>query len=65
MLDPMTGQLSRQQTRDLAESALPGAPVWADTRPASSRPVRRLAALALHRLADRLEAAPRLSANTR
>ena len=65
MLDPMAGQLGRQQTRDIAHSALPNAPVRADTRPASTGPVRRLAALALHRLADRLEPAPRLSANTR
>jgi hypothetical protein len=63
MLDPMAGQLGVQQSRDVAHSALPGAPVQADTRPASTGRVRRLAALALHRLADRIEPAPRLSAN--
>ena len=64
MLDPMVGQLGVQQTCDLAHSALPGAPVREDTRPASTGPVRRIAALALHRLADRLEPAPRLSAQS-
>ena len=65
MLDPLAGQLGVQQTRDLAHSARPGATVQADTRPVSTGLVRRIAALALHRLADRLEPAPRLSANTR
>ena len=67
MLDPLAGQLGVQQTRDLAHSALPGpgATVQADTRPVSTGRVRRVAALALHRLADRLEPAPRLSANVR
>jgi hypothetical protein len=65
MLDPMAGQLGTQQARDLAHSALPGAPVQADPRPTATGPVRRLAALALHRLANRLEPAPRLSTNTR
>jgi hypothetical protein len=65
MLDPLAGQLGVQQTRDLAHSALPGATVQADTRPASTGRVRRIAAFALHRLADRLEPAPRLSANVR
>jgi len=65
MLDPLAGQLGVQQTRDLAHSALPGATVQADTRPVSTGRARRIAALALHRLADRLEPARRLSANTR
>ena len=65
MLDPMASQFGVQQTRDLAHSARPGAPVQADTRPGSTGQLRRIAALALHRLADRLEPAPRLSANTR
>jgi len=65
MLDPLAGQLGVQQTRDLAHSARPGATVQADTRPVSTGRVRRIAALALQRLADHLEPAPGLSANTR
>ena len=65
MLDPLAGQLGVQQTRDLAHSARPGATVQAETRPVSTGRVRRIAALALHRLGDRLEPAPRPSANVR
>ena len=65
MLDPLAGQLGVQQTRDLAHSARPGATVQADTRPVSTGRVRRIAALALHRLGDRLEPTPRPSANVR
>jgi len=65
MLDPLAGQLGVQQTRDPAQPARPGATVHADTLPVSTGRVRRIAAVALHRLADRLEPAPRLSANTR
>ena len=65
MLDPMAGQSSVQQAHSLAHSALPGAPVEAEPQRVATGPVRRIAALALHRLADRLEPAPRLSANAR
>lgn len=61
MFDPITGQLAVQQTRDLARSALPGAAVQRDPEPIRPRRARRVAALALHWLADRLEPAPRLS----
>ena len=65
MLDPMAGQSSVQQAHGLAHSALPDAPVEAEQQPTSTGPVRRIVALALHRLADRLEPAPRLSASAR
>jgi hypothetical protein len=61
MFDPITGQLAVLQTRDLARSALPGAAVQPDAEPVRPRRLRRTAAFALHRLADRLEPAPRLS----
>lgn len=61
MLDPITGRLAVQQTRDLARSALPGAAVQPDPETVRPRRVRRIAAFALHWLADRLEPAPRLS----
>lgn len=61
MSDLIAGQLAVQQTRDLARSALPGAAVQPDPEPIRPRRLRRITALALHRLADRLEAAPRLS----
>lgn len=64
MSDPMVGLLAVQETSNLAQSALPHAPVQPDPQPVASRRMRRLAALALHRLADRLEPAPRLSADT-
>ncbi len=64
MSDQMAGLLAVQQTRDLAHSALPDAPVQPDRQPVASGRMRRIAALALHRLADRLEPAPRLSADT-
>ena len=57
MLDPIAGQLAVQQTRDLARSALPGAAVHPEPEPIRPRRVRRIAAFALHRLADRLEPA--------
>jgi hypothetical protein len=65
MLDPIAGRLAVLQTRDLAHSALPDAPVRPDPEPAAARPLRRRAAVALRRLADRLEPAPRLAARTR
>ena len=65
MLDPITGTLAVQQTRDLARSALPGVPVHPDPEAVAARRLRRHAALALHWLADRLEPAPRLSAESR
>jgi hypothetical protein len=64
MLEPIAGNLATRHTRDLATSALPDAPVIPDPRPIPRRPVRRIAALALHRLADRLDPAPRLSVDT-
>jgi hypothetical protein len=64
MLDPITGLLLVQQTRDLAHSALPDAPVRPDPEPARTRRLRRRAALTLYWLADRIEPAPRVSAGT-
>jgi hypothetical protein len=60
-VDPITGQLAVQQTRGLARSAVPEAAVQPDAEPIRPRRLRRIAALTLHRLADRLETAPRLS----
>ncbi|HZC71695.1 MAG TPA: hypothetical protein VE442_13455 [Jatrophihabitans sp.] len=65
MSDFITGNLAIQQTRDLALSALPGAAVVPDLEPIRPRRLRRIAALALRRLADRLEPAPRLSTESR
>ena len=65
MLDPIAGQLALQQTRDLAHSARPDAPVRDDLAATTDRPLRRRAAVALHRLADRLEPIPTVSAGTR
>jgi hypothetical protein len=62
MFAPVAGQLVVQHTRDLARSALPEAAVQPDPEPIRPRRVRRIVAFALHRLADRLEPAPRLSA---
>jgi hypothetical protein len=61
MFDLIAGQLAVHQTRDLARSALPGAAVQPDPELIRPRRVRRIAALALHRLADRLEPAPKVS----
>lgn len=61
MFDLVTGHLAVQHTRDLARSALPGAPIRPDVKPIRPRRLRRRAAFALHRLADRVEPAPRLS----
>lgn len=65
MLDPIAGQLAAQQTRDLAHSARPGAPVRDDLTTTTDQPLRRRVAVALHRLADRLEPIPTVSAGTR
>jgi hypothetical protein len=65
VLDLIGGRLAVQQTRDLAHSALPDAPVRRDPEPVAVRPLRRGAAVALRRLADRLEPAPTLSTSTR
>jgi hypothetical protein len=65
MLDPIAGQLALRQTRDLVHSARPHAPVRDDLTAARDRPLRRRAAVALHRLADRLEPVPTVSAGTR
>ena len=61
MSDLIAGQLAVRQSRDLARSALPGAAVQPDPEPIRPRRLRHLTAFALHRLADRLEPAPRLS----
>jgi len=61
MFDPITGHVLVRQTRDLALSARPDAAVQPDVEPIRPRRLRRRAASALHRLADRLEPAPRLS----
>jgi hypothetical protein len=64
MLDLIPAHLAVQQTRDLARSALPDAPV----RPEPELGVgvlRRLAAVGLRRLADRLQPVPTLSAQAR
>jgi hypothetical protein len=53
--------LAVQQTRDLAHSAMPDAPVLREPE-APDRPLRRLLAAALHRLADHLEPQPSRSA---
>jgi hypothetical protein len=57
--------MALQQTRDLARSALPDAPVRHDLDAAADRPLRRRAARGLRRLADRLEPLPTASAWTR
>jgi hypothetical protein len=49
--------MALQQTRDLAHSALPDAPVRRDLD-AAHRPLRRRTARGLRRLADRLEPIP-------
>jgi hypothetical protein len=58
MLDYAAYVTAQRSTRDLARSALPDAPSvsWAVQAPQRRR-LRRGAALALHRLADRLGAA--------
>jgi hypothetical protein len=65
MHDLIAGHLAIQQTRELARSALPDAPVRRQPEPAPARPLRRRTALALRRLADRLEPAPSLSTQAR
>jgi hypothetical protein len=65
MLDPIAGQLAVQRTHDLARSALPDAPIRDHLDATRDRPLRRWAAAALHRLADRLEPIPTVSAGTR
>jgi hypothetical protein len=65
MLDPIVGHLAVQQTRNLTHSALPHAPVREEAAPVPARSLRRLAAVALRRLADRLEPIPSLSAGAR
>jgi hypothetical protein len=64
MLDPITGQLAVRQARDLAQSALPDAPVRPEPDPAEAHPLRHRTARRLRRLADRLEPAPALAART-
>jgi hypothetical protein len=55
------GLLAVQRAHDLAHSAMPDAPVLREPEP-GDRPLRRLLAAALHRLADRLEPVPSRSA---
>jgi len=57
--------MALQQTRDLARSALPDAPVRDDLAVTADRPLRRRTASGLRRLADRLEPFPTVSAGTR
>jgi hypothetical protein len=57
--------MALQQTRDLAHSALPDAPVRHDLDAVAQRPLRRRAARGLRRLADRLEPVQAASAGTR
>jgi hypothetical protein len=55
MLDYAAYVTAQRSTRDLARSALPDAPLVTETVQASQlRRLRRGAAVALHRLADRL-----------
>jgi hypothetical protein len=57
MLDYAAYVTAQRSTRDLARSALPSAPSVPWDEQAPRRRLRRGAALALHRLADRLAAA--------
>jgi hypothetical protein len=57
------GLLAVQRTHDLAHSAMPDAPVLPESE-GPDRPLRRLLAVALHRLADRLEPVPGRSAES-
>ena len=57
MLDYAAYVTAQRSTRDLARSALPDAPSISWDVPAPPRRLRRGAALALQRLADRLAAA--------
>ena len=52
------GKMATQATRDLARSGLADAPVRDDPADSPDRPVRRRIAIALHRLADRLDPLP-------
>jgi hypothetical protein len=65
MLDPIAGQLALKKSRDLVNSARPDAEVRDDLAATADRPLRRRTAVALHRLADRLEPIPTVSAGTR
>jgi hypothetical protein len=65
MHELIAGHLAVQQTRGLARSALPDAPIRRQPEPAAARPLRRRTALALRRVADRLEPAPSLSTQAR
>jgi hypothetical protein len=58
---PIASEIASRLTRDQAQSALPNAPVLPDEpHGPSARERRRIKiASALHRLADRLEPAPR------
>jgi hypothetical protein len=54
MLDYAAYVTAQRSTRDLARSALPGAPLVPAVQASQRRRIRRSAALALHRLADRV-----------
>ena len=65
MLDPIAGQLALKKSRDLVHSARPDAQVRDELAATANRPLRRRTAVALHRLADRLEPFPTVSAGPR
>jgi hypothetical protein len=58
------GLLAVLRTHDFAHSAMPDAPVLLEPE-SPDRPLRRRLAVALHRLADRLEPIPSRSAEAR
>jgi hypothetical protein len=55
------GMIANERTRDFARSGLAGDPVLADPAGIPERPLRRWVAIALHRLADRLDPTPAVS----
>lgn len=57
--------MALEQSRALAHSALPDAPVRHDLGAPADRPLRRRAARGLRRLADRIEPVPVASAGAR
>jgi hypothetical protein len=65
MLDYIAYLEAQRQVRELARSARPDAPIVPEPALGGSRPLRRGTAAALHRLAERLEPAPRASVGAR
>jgi hypothetical protein len=57
MLNPAAYATAQRITRELAHSALPDAPVILDLKTSGRSPLRRGAAVVLHRIADRLHSA--------